>query len=323
MAIDPFSRELDPFPSVRVASTTTRVPRQRLRRWRRRVAFLLAVVATAYAALRIARWTRDYVTVPTRAFVAGGPLVIAHRGASAVATEHTLAAYRRAVADGADVLELDVHLARDGAIIVSHDATLHRTLGVPRAIADHGLAELRAAVAAQHAGADPAELLPTFDDVVAAFPQTRLNIELKQEATVLADAVALAIDRLGCADRVLVASFHGDALAQFRATSRGRVATSAATREATRFYVCYLLEVPCRPEFEVLQIPPRLRASWPRVRLDGAAFIEFAHRHGLAVHYWTVDDEAEMTRLLAAGADGIITNLPAVATRVRAARGAP
>lgn len=280
------------------------------------------VLAAAYGALWLVRWTREFEPVPARRFLAGGPLVIAHRGASALAAEHTMASYRRALDDGADVLELDVRLARDGAIVVSHDPTLERALGLPRAIADHDLPALRRELAARHPQADPATLLPTLDEVMSAFPGVRLNIELKDESAALADAVAAAIERHERGEQVLVASFHRDVLARFRDRARRRVATSASLGEAAQFYVCYLLDVPCRPDYEALQIPPRLRGRWPHMRLDTPRFVDFAHRHGLAVHYWTIDDPAEMARLLDAGADGIMTDDPARAAAARAGRSA-
>jgi glycerophosphoryl diester phosphodiesterase len=257
------------------------------------------------------RLTRDYPRVPARAFLAGGPLIIAHRGASLAEVEHSTAAYRRALAVGAEVLELDVHRARDGALVIAHDRDLGRALGVPMIVGEHDLAELRAAVAAAHPGVDPATLLPTLPEVLASFPSTRLNLELKDAGVALATDVAALLARGHDRDRVLVASFDGDALDAFRAASHGAVATSASPGEVARFLVCYLLEVPCRPAFEALQVPTSVRRSWPRLRLDRPRFIEFAHRHGLAVQYWTIDDAAEMAHLLAIGADGIMTDDPA------------
>lgn len=292
-------------------------PPRRERRWRRRLLVLLAALLIAYAALWIVRASRGVEPVAPRAVLAGGPLIFAHRGASAVATEHTMAAYRRALDDGADVLELDVHRARDGALVISHDRSLARALGVDMVIAEHDLASLRAALDRAHPELDPAALLPTLDQVMEAFPRVRLNIEIKADSSALVDAVSAAIDRRRAWDRALVASFHGDALARFRAASAGRVATSASPGEAARFYLCYLLGVASRPDYAALQVPPQLRRRWPRIRLDSSEFIEFAHRHGLEVHYWTIEDPAEMAHLLAAGADGIMTNHPARAVEVR------
>jgi len=296
------------------------IGRSRGRRWRRALGVAAAILLAAYAALWIVRAARDFVPVPARPVLAGGPLVIAHRGASASEAENSTGAYWRALADGADVLELDVQLSRDGAIVVSHDSTLTRALGVPMAIGESDLAALRAQLAAHHPGVNPAALLPTLDEVMEQFPRVRLNVELKTDSAALADAVAAAVERHGRADQVLVASFHGDALRRFRSASRGRVATSASMGEAARFYICYLLDVPARPDYEALQIPPRLRSSWPRFRLDSPAFVAFAHRHGLAVQYWTIDDEATIASLLGAGADGIMSNAPARAVAVRGTR---
>jgi len=310
---------VDPIGADVAVAESAQPSRPLRRRWRRRLVILIGLVAAAYAGLWMVRWTRDFTPVATRRFLTGGPLVFAHRGAAALVAEHTLVGYRRALADGADVLELDVHLARDGAIVVSHDKDLERIYGVAKTIADSDLPALRAALAARQPAADPAALLPTLDEVMAAFPGARLNIELKADSAALADAVATAIERHGRGDEVLVASFHKGALERFRRASGGRVATSASLSEAARFYACYLLSVPCRPDYEALQVPPRLRASWPQFHLDSAEFVAFAHRHGLAVHYWTIDDPAEMARLLAAGADGIMTNDPARAAAACAA----
>jgi glycerophosphoryl diester phosphodiesterase len=283
---------------------------------------LVLVLAAAYAALWVVRLTRSFGQVPRRAFLRtpAGPLVFAHRGASGEVAEHTMAAYRRALAEGADVLELDLHRAEDGALVVSHDGDLGRALGARLEIAEHDLAALRAGVAAAHPGQDPAELVPTLDDVVAAFPTARFNLELKADSEALAADVAAAVERHGAIDRVLVASFHGGALAAFRRASHGRVATSASTGEVARFLLCYLLDVPSHPDYEALQVPIAVRRSWPSVRLDTPGFVAFAHRHGLAVHYWTVDQPAELAHLVAIGADGLISNFPDRAVAARAER---
>lgn len=303
--------------ALSTAPPTSRPPARRPRRRLRRFALgLLIATALAHDALPIVRLLRGYRPVESRAYLAGGPLVIAHRGASAVVAEHTLASYRRAIGDGADVLELDLRLTADGLVALSHDRDLRRAHGVDLVIAQHDLAALRRAIADRHPELDPSERLPTLAEVMDAFPAARLNLELKDDSVALADAVAALIDRRGAHDRVLVASFRQDALDRFRRVSGGRVATSASPREAIGFYVCYLFEVPCRPAYHALQIPTRLRRGSPSIRFDGREFIAFAHRHGLAVHYWTVNDEDEMRRLIARGADGIITDVPA---RARAA----
>jgi acyl-CoA thioesterase-1 len=110
---------------------------------------------------------------------------------------------------------------------------------------------------------------------------------------------------VGAQQRVLVASAHHAVLEEFRRASNGAVATSASLREARNFYFCYLLGKGCPGPYVALQLPT---LDW--LGITGRAFIEHAHRQRLLVHYWTVDDEAAQRKLLAAGADGIITNQP-------------
>lgn len=276
---------------------------------------LAAIVGLAIA-LAIVRLVRDYEPVKPRPFLAGTePLIIAHRGASAHTTEHTLAAYEQAVAAGADVLELDLRLTADRVPVVAHDEDLDRPLDVPLPIARATVDELRRAVAKTHPDAEADTLLLTFDDVLAGFPDMRLNVELKDDGAALAAAVADRIVEHRAHERVLVASFHSRALRAFRDVAGERVATSAGTAEVIRFYGCYLVRLPCRPDYQALQIPPRpgpLNLTSPR-------FLRFAERHGLAVHYWTINDPEELRSLLALGADGIMTDDPEAAVAARAA----
>ena len=293
-------------------------------RWRRRALVVLAALAVCYGALLVVRATRSYVRVPEREFLrTERPLVIAHRGGpGGGALEHTLAAQRAAVRAGADVLEIDLRLTKDGIPVVAHDESLARRLELPLAIAGHDLAELRDAVSARHRG-EAGSLLLTFEDVLVQFPGQRLNVELKTDDAALADAVAALVDRHDAHDRVLAVSFHGDVLDRLRERTRGRVATGASSGEAARFFLCYAARVPCRPAFEALQIPRSLGSGWLSLDLDDRDFVAFAHRHGVAVHYWTIDDARAMRRLVSVGADGIITDHPgrgAAVVRERDAR---
>jgi glycerophosphoryl diester phosphodiesterase len=280
----------------------------------------LGFVAAVVLSVLVARACRDYEPVPGRAFLdAPAPQVIAHRGASAVATEHTLEAFEEAIAAGADILELDVHLTADGVPVIAHDRDLERALGVPLAIAQTPLAELHHAIAAAHPDREPEALLLTLDDVLRRFDDARLNIELKDRGGELAHGVAALIEAHGAHDRVLVASFHRRALHAFRELLGDRVATSASTSEVLRFYGCYLVRIPCRPAFQALQIPP----SALGLNLASRGFLEFSRRHGLAVHYWTIDDLDEIRRLFHLGADGVMTTDPEAAVRARAAARSP
>ncbi len=230
-------------------------------------------------------------------------LNIAHRGASKLAPEHSLAAYELALEQGADVLELDLRLTRDEVLVVAHDGTLKRTLGVETKIAELTLAELEG-LAGSHT---PLRL----DQVFAFFPAARFNLELKDEDLSAATALAAGITRFGAAERVLVASVHQPVLAELRRATAGAVATSASLRESLHYYFCQLMERTCPAAYSGLQLPA---LGW--LGLTSPGFVARAHERGLWVHFWTVDDPGVMRRLLAAGADGIMTNRPDVLERL-------
>lgn len=227
---------------------------------------------------------------------------IAHRGASGRAMEHSLQAYRLALQAGADVLELDVRQLRDGVLVVAHDADLSRILGLPAVLGDVTWPQLQALEVA-HSSALPHRLF----DLLTQFPLVRFNLEIKDAGLGAAARLAEVITEAEAGERVLVASMHHDALVEFRRLTGGRVATSASGREVLRFFLGYRLGFEAPTPFAALQLPP----------IDGLglakpAFLSYAHSRELFVHYWTIDKANAQRRLLEAGADGIMTNYPAV-----------
>jgi glycerophosphoryl diester phosphodiesterase len=244
-----------------------------------------------------------------REFFRGLPAVlnIAHRGASALAPEHSLAAYEIALQQGADVLELDLRLTRDGQLLVAHDRTLRRTVGREEAWAELTREQV-AEIAGERAPLD-------LDQVLSRFPSTRFNLELKDETLEGPRALARVLARHGASDRVLVASGHAPVLEELRTLTRGMVATSASMDEALDYYACYLMERACAAEYSALQLPA---LGW--LGITSARFLSRAHEQGLVVHYWTIDDPVQMADLIARGADGIMTNQPDRLARILEAR---
>lgn len=232
-------------------------------------------------------------------FFAGTPpmLNIAHRGASAEAPEHSVAAYELALAQGADVLELDLRQTRDGALVVAHDADLRRTHGLEVTLREIEWEELVALTGER----SPFRL----EDVLAKFPDARFNLELKDEQLEAARALAELLARADAGRRVLVASAHHAVMAEFRRAAGPAVATSASAREVLRYHFCQLMNRSCPAPFVALQVPP---ITW--LGLTRPAFVRAAHERGVRVHYWTVDEEEAQRRLIALGADGIMTNRP-------------
>lgn len=269
------------------------------------VALAVLVVIGAWAIM--VRGRADAKPVPARnhrdlPFFAGLPPVldIAHRGASKLAPEHSLAAYRLALEQGAHVLELDLRSLRDRTLVIAHDRTLRRTHGVDVAYADLAWAELEGLAG---------QLVPIrLEHALRQFPSVRFNLELKDEGLDAPQALARVLGEAGAEGRVLVASAHEAVLVAFREATAGRVTTSASTAEALDyFFFCHLMRRPCATPYSALQLPP---LGW--LGITSERFVAGAHERGLAVHFWTVDDPERMLALLAAGADGIMTNRPDV-----------
>ncbi|MCC0080308.1 MAG: glycerophosphodiester phosphodiesterase [Rhodobacter sp.] len=237
------------------------------------------------------------------------PLAIAHRGGSREAEENTLPAFDHAVALGFGHVETDVHLTADGAVVIHHDPTLARMTGDPRAIADLSLAELRRI--RTHGGAR----IPLLADLLEAHPHLCINIEAKSDAVVgpLADLLA----RMDALHRVGVGSFNPARTAALRKALGPGLCWSPAYRGVLGLWLRgWRLPVPLAP-FPVVQVPPR----WRAVSVVTPRFLRAAHRRGIQVQVWTVDDAEAMHHLLDMGVDGIMTDRPSVLKQVLQARG--
>jgi glycerophosphoryl diester phosphodiesterase len=229
-----------------------------------------------------------------RFFDSTRPLVFAHRGGSALAPENTMAAFDNGLALGADGIELDVRLSRDGVVVVHHDRTLDRTTA------------LRGPVAARTAGELSRAGVPTLAQVLATYRDARVIIELKLNHRELAAPVVEAIRRADAFDRACVGSFGYRVLRAVRELAPA-MATSAA-REEVRWA---LYRSWCRwpvkhVGYRGYQVPER--AGYTRVISE--RFVQDAHNAGLGVQVWTVDTVGDAARLIDWGADALITDRP-------------
>ena len=228
------------------------------------------------------------------------PLVFAHRGGSKLGPENTIAAFDRGVAAGADGLELDVHLSRDGVACVHHDRLLDRTTRGTGPIGDRTAAELGRLD------------VPTLRDVLARYPRTPLIIELKAADEALAAAVVQDVRRAGASGRVCLGSFSVGALQAARRAAP-EIATSAGRLEVRMaLYRSWIHLSPGRVAYRVLQVPETSRTT----RVVSPRFVKLAHDAGLPVQVWTVDEPEDIRRLLGWGVDGIISDRPDVAVKV-------
>jgi glycerophosphoryl diester phosphodiesterase len=266
----------------------------------------------------------------------------AHQGGSREAPSSTLLALRQAVAAGADALELDVHATADGHLVVCHDATVDRTTNGSGAIAAMTLDELRRLdnaywwvpgevvapgrpdveyVYRGKAPSDPSLLVATLGEVLDEFDGVFLNLDIKQTAPAVKPYEATLADLLreyGRTDDVIVASFN-DAATEAFAAAAPEVNTSAGTLATAGFWQAVQQGVePPATRHVALQVPPAYEA----VPIVDERFVAAAHRQGVAVHVWTIDEPDEMARLLDLGVDGIMTDRPTVLEAVLEERGA-
>lgn len=220
-----------------------------------------------------------------------GPIAFAHRGA-APRLENTLAAVERVVALGFGYLETDVRVTRDGVAVLLHDARLDRTTDRTGLVRDLPWAEV---AEARVGGREP---VPRLDELLGSYPDLRVNIDVKTPAAV--DPLVEVIRRTGAVDRVCVGSFHDRLIPMVRDRLGERLCTSLGPREVLALRLGALRQTAAG----CAQVPPGLL----RIRVIDPRFVAAAHRRGLPVHAWTVNDPAEMNRLLDLGVDGIMSD---------------
>jgi len=264
----------------------------------------------------------------TEFFAPPRPRVFAHRGASGNYPENTLPAFAAARQAGAPYIELDVHMTRDGRVVVAHDDDLARVAGFDGMIREMTFAELSRVDAAYNFrlrtdGGFPFRgrgiRVPELAEVFAACPDRRFVVEMKQTSPSVVDALIGVIDRAGMRRRVLAASEHQAPIDEFRAAAPD-MPTNFPSREVAAFLMSLPPGAPpLTPRGEALQIPPA-HESWKMVTAETVAA---AHRIGVEVHVWTVNEEAEMRAMLALGVEGIMTDFPSRLLNLLASGQAP
>lgn len=282
------------------------------------------------------------------------PILIAHGGGNKEFPDNTLEAFYNAYSvDSRVMMETDVSITKDGVVILSHDITLDRKTNVTGAIADWNYADLIAQrvdfgytnptddgvldgerqkfttqegkevtpldveyPAGVEARDEEVFLATTLEDLLLAFPENRINVEIKQSGELgmqcLAEVLRL-LEQYDAFDRVVLASFHDEIYNEFKRLQAEHEVPeefmySPAYDAATEFYILQLLNLDLffDDEMCVFQLPTEEYG----LNLATKHFINAAHKHNLAVHYWTINDLEEMKMLIEAGADGIMTDYP-------------
>ena len=292
------------------------------------------------------------------------PILIAHGGGNEEFPDNTLEAFYNAYSvDPRVMMETDVSITKDGVVILSHDVRLDRKTNVTGAIADWNYADLMAQKVdfgytnktksqvrvegsdlikfttddgktvtpldvTYPEGVTPRDeevfLAPTLEELITCFPETRINVELKQSGDKGMECmreILRLLEKHNAWDRVVLASFHNEIYAEYqRLQKAGEVPAtfmcSPGLGNAALFYVLQLLELDVffGEDTCVLQLPTDydIEAGPIELTFDLATkgLIDAAHDHNMAVHYWTINDRDEMRMLVELGADGIMSDYP-------------
>ncbi len=239
-----------------------------------------------------------------------GPIAFAHRGGAEEFPENTMRAFRHAVELGYTHVETDVHATADGVAVAFHDDSLDRVTDGRGVVSDLEWSQVRRALVA---GTDP---ILRLDELLEELPDTRINIDPKSDAAV--EPLVEVLRRTGAVERVCVCSFSDRRTRRVRDRIGASLCVGAGPRGIARLLAASArVPAPASFDFHAAQVPVRSKG----LTLVRPAVLDVAHRHGIAVHVWTIDEPAEMHRLLDMGVDGIMTDRPSVLRRVMIERG--
>lgn len=256
------------------------------------------------------------------------PIAIGHRGCAGEVPENTLESFARGLAAGAAILESDVHLTRDGVPVLIHDDDVARVTEGAGPVRELALAELQRLDAGFRFSPDGGRShpfrgrglrIPTLAEAFAALPGARFNLELKQDVPGLVERTLDAVHAAGREERTLLTAADDALMARLRAALARHpraVAVGASTGDVLDFVRSAQDGVAPRPGPMALQIP----AEFAGRPLATRELVACAHAQGVQVHVWTINEPAEIARLLDLGVDGIVSDFPARAAALCAAR---
>lgn len=259
---------------------------------------------------------RPYLSHPS-------PWLVAHRGGSLLAPENTFPAFDRALALGADAVETDVHLTRDGVVVVFHDDDTEGITGSAGTIEGRTLAEVQGLDAAHGFSLDGGQTfplrgrgvrVPTLAETLMRYPALRFSVDAKGQDAALAEALVRVVQQAGAVHRVCLGSFFDE-----QAERIGALLPEVARFLPERAATCHVLAAKsgqpgneCPAGYDLASLPYRMGA----MTVVDRAVIEHFHSLGMPVHVWDVDEEQDMRDLLSLGVDGLITDRPDLAGKV-------
>lgn len=246
----------------------------------------------------------------------GQPMLFAHRGSALLAPENTIAAFDFALQHGCHVLETDVRVSRDGTVMVTHDETLERTTNGTGRVCDTNLSELKKLNAGYRfrdekgsCYSGPTLELLTLNELFERYPGVGINIDIKDNDSAAAVAVANVVEQYNASHWVNVGSFHASVINHFRQLAPS-ISTTATRQEVARLVFGKAPDTAL--PFRILQIP----VSYWGIQLGRKPLINKVQRAGAKIVYWTINDAGKMNRLLDNGADGIVTDRADIARTV-------
>jgi len=290
-------------------------------------------VAIAIAAASAAAWAGSKAIIRPQKREAkevlqyGRPIVLAHRGGSRLAPEHTMVAFEKAQSLGVDGFEIDIRLTKDEEIVVFHDETVDRTSDGTGSVKDFTLEELKQLNFGYQFEdldgnfpykEDKAEIV-SLRELLEIFPNMYINMDIKDhpdtyEGSLMPSKLWRLIEELEAHNRVVITSFYSEQVDRFNLYAQNRVALGAGENDVRKAFTAFTSQFGhlYHPKVDVFQIPTK----HGRVSLDSPRFIAFLAKLNIPVHYWTIDDEETMRSLIENGAQGIITDRPDIAVSV-------
>lgn len=252
------------------------------------------------------------------------PIILAHRGGSALAPECSPSAFENAAKLGVHGFEIDIRLTKDEEIVVFHDEYTDRVTNLTGRVADYTLEELKKAdlgfhfldLNGENSYRDCGEQIMTLGDLLDKYPQMLINLDIKDapqsyEGSLMPSKLWRLLEEKQAFHRVVVTSFYDEQIDRFNLYAQNTVALGAGEREVRKAYTAFTSQFKhlYHPKADVFQIPVRSN-MFP---LDSPSFIKFLNSLNIPVHYWTIDDPVVMRRLIDNGAKGIITDRPDLA----------
>lgn len=252
------------------------------------------------------------------------PIVLAHRGGTHLAPEHTMPAFEKSAQLGVDGVEIDIRLTKDEEIIVFHDTTIDRTTEGFGLVAEMTLTEINAFnhgyqfedLDGNPTYRDKKVDVVTLRELLETYSNMLVNIDIKDapdtyEGSLIPSKLWRLIEELGVEDRVVVTSFYSEQVDRFNLYAQNRVALGAGESDVRKAFASFSSQFGhlYHPKVDVFQIPTKSGIA----ALDSPKFIQFLTNLNIPVHYWTINDVATMDKLIQNGAKGIVTDRPDIA----------